>query len=127
MKKVSINFKQRRWHSKTMKKSTILFWGFLSSFIICILSFVFVFFNPYSQVNFLSSTAILVILFTIIPSIIAALSLLIGKFLLTMICCIFLTPMCLYLSVSSIPSIWNLYGVMLIILIISALMLKKAH
>lgn len=73
------------------------------------LSFIFLFFNPYSDQKASSSTIAIVGLMLLLPSGVMAISIWRGLRLLMAICLLWLAPYSLYLSMASIPSIWNLF------------------
>lgn len=98
-----------------------------SAFFLCLLgiglSLIFLFFNPYSDQEASSSTIVIVGLMLLLPSAVMAISIWLGLRLLMAICLLWLAPYSLYLSMASIPTIWNLFFLILLVQFIATLSL----
>lgn len=85
------------------------------------LSFLFLFFNPYSEQAVSSSTKVIVVLMLTLPSAFMAISIWLGLRLLMAISLIWLAPYSFYISIASIPSIWNVFFLILLVQIVATL------
>lgn len=89
------------------------------------LSFFFLFVNPYSEQEVSSSTKVIMVLMLLLPSGFMAISIWLGLRLLMAISLLWLAPYSLYLSIASIPSIWNLFFLILLIQFVATLSLFR--
>lgn len=89
------------------------------------LSFFFLFVNPYSEQEVSSSTKMIVALMLLLPSGIMAISIWLGLRLLMTISLLWVAPYSFYLSIASIPSIWNLFFLILLVQFIATLSLFR--
>jgi hypothetical protein len=89
------------------------------------LSFSFLFANPYSEQEVSSSTKVIVVLMLLLPSVVMAISIWLGLRLLMAISLLWLAPYSLYFSIASIPSIWNLFFLILLIQFVATLSLFR--
>ncbi|WP_342547599.1 hypothetical protein NST69_27045 [Paenibacillus sp. FSL P2-0089] len=79
------------------------------------LSFLFLFDNPYSDQAVSSSTQVIVVLMLIVPSAVMAISIWRGLRVFMAISLIWLAPYSFYLAMASIPSIWNVFFLILLV------------
>lgn len=89
------------------------------------LSFFFLFVSPYSEQEVSGSTKVIVILMLLLPSGVMAISIWLGLRLLMAISLVWLTPYSFYLSIASIPSIWNLFFPILLVQFVATLSLFR--
>jgi hypothetical protein len=85
------------------------------------LSFSFLFANPYSEQEVSSSTKVIVVLMLLLPSVVMAISIWLGLRLLMAISLVWLAPYSLYFTVTSIPSMWNLFVPILLVQFVATL------
>lgn len=79
------------------------------------LSFLLLFANPYSDQAASSSTQVIVLLMLIVPSAVMAISIWLGLRVFMAISWIWLAPYSFYLAMASIPSIWNVFFLILLV------------
>lgn len=93
-----------------------------------ILSWIFLFYNPYSELKPSQSTIYIVAISLVIPSILVIFACVIGNKRLMLIGMLLSFPYSIYFGVSNIPSIWNLYLLALVFYAISFILhqYKKA-
>ncbi len=89
------------------------------------LSFFFLFVNPYSEQEVSGSTKVIVILMLLLPSGVMAISIGLGIRLLMAISLVWLAPYSFYVSIASIPSIWNLFFLILMVQFVATLSLFR--
>ncbi|GBF74410.1 hypothetical protein PA598K_02753 [Paenibacillus sp. 598K] len=87
------------------------------------LSFLFLFDNPYTDQAVSSSTIVIVVLMLLLPSGVMAVSIWLGLRVLMAISLIWLAPYSLYLSVASMPTIWNVFFLILLVQFVATLSL----
>lgn len=89
------------------------------------LSFLFLFDNPYSDQAVSGSTKVIVVLMLIVPSAVMAISIWLDLRLIMAISLIWLAPYSFYLSIASIPSIWNVLFLILLVQIVATISLFR--
>lgn len=94
---------------------------------IFILSIVFLYFNPYSDQVLDKEVYITVFFMFLLPSFLAVIAAMARKKAFMVVCCIWMLPGTLYLSVAAIPSLWNLYIIFLMIYFLSIVWMEKRN
>lgn len=92
-----------------------------------ILSIIFLYFNPYSTQIFDKEVYITVFFILLLPSFLAFIATLVRKTRLMMLRGAWLVPGTLYFSVATMPALWNLYIIFLMIYFISIIGMKKRN
>ena len=87
------------------------------------LSFLFLFDNPYSDQAVSSSTQVIVVLMLIVPSAVMAISIWHGLRVLMAISLVWLAPYSFYIAIASIPSIWNIFFLILLVQFVVAILI----
>jgi len=105
-----------------MKISILGLFASIGCIIICA---VFLYWNPYSSTPPNSGTIKVFYSMLILPALVGIIASFLKNRILMCIVFIWSLPDGLYLSVARIPSIWNLFGIVLIVYIISAVQMKK--
>lgn len=90
-----------------------------------ILCAIFLFWNPYSKTLANNDTVLIISIMLIFPAIVGIINSFLKNRILMYIVFAFSLPCGLYLSVASIPSMWNLFSVVLILYLVSAIQMKK--
>ncbi|QWI78399.1 hypothetical protein JG486_30605 (plasmid) [Bacillus mycoides] len=108
-----------------MKNNINVYIGVIASICIFVLSIIFLYFNPYDSSVVNKEAVITVFFMLLLPSCFAVVAILIKKNIAMIICNIWLLPGTLYLGVSTIPSVWNLYILFLFIYFLSVMRLKN--
>ncbi|MDR0267186.1 hypothetical protein [Paenibacillus sp.] len=98
--------------------------GLFASALCIILCAVFLYWNPYSSIPPNSGTIKVFYTMLILPALVGIVASFLKNRILMCIVFVWSLPYGLYLSVASIPSIWNLFGVVLIVYIVSAVQMK---
>ena len=101
--------------------------GLLGSVICLALCILFLYANPYSNPSqpLEKSTILIFYVLLILPAIVGVAASLLNNNIMMYVVFGWSLPCGLYLSVVSIPSIWNSYAVVLILYLVSAMQLKK--
>ncbi|MEK4513716.1 hypothetical protein NSS64_00340 [Paenibacillus sp. FSL H8-0122] len=86
------------------------------------LSFLFLFFNPYSDQVASISTQVVVVLMLIVPSAVMAISIWRGLRLLMAISLVWLAPYSFYFAIATIPSIWNVFFPILLVQFVATIL-----
>ncbi|QWU45810.1 hypothetical protein [Bacillus sp. NP247] len=108
-----------------MKNYISVYIGVVAAISIFVLSIVFLYFNPYSDQTLTQETFITFFFMFLFPAFLAVIAAFIRKKIFMIVCNIWLLPGTLYLGVATIPSIWNLYIVFLIVYFLSIVWMKK--
>ncbi|MED2013207.1 hypothetical protein [Bacillus wiedmannii] len=98
--------------------------GVAAAISIFTLSIVFLYFNPYSNQTLDKEVYITVFFMFLLPSFLAVIAVVARKKIFMIVCCMWMLPGTLYLSVASIPSLWNLYILFLMIYFLSIVWMK---
>jgi hypothetical protein len=99
--------------------------GLVASVGCIILCTIFLYWNPYSSTPPNSGTIKVFYTMLILPAFVGIVASFLKNRILMCIVFVWSLPYGLYLSVVSIPSIWNLFGVVLIVYLVSAVQMKK--
>ncbi|HDR3888975.1 TPA: hypothetical protein QCO65_003404 [Bacillus cereus] len=110
-----------------MKNNVNVYIGVAAAINIFILSIVFLYFNPYSNQMLDKEVYITVFFMFLLPSFLAVIAVLVRKKILMILCGGWLLPGTLYFSVVSMPALWNLYIIFLMIYFISIVWMKKRN
>ncbi|SDW08371.1 hypothetical protein SAMN05518855_1001205 [Paenibacillus sp. CF384] len=102
-----------------------LFLGLAASIGCIILCGLFLYWNPYSSTPLNERTIIIIYLMLILPACIGIIAALLKNRIIMYIVFSWSLPCALYLSIAKIPGIWNLFGIVLILYLISAILMKK--
>ncbi|SFL11323.1 hypothetical protein SAMN03159341_103286 [Paenibacillus sp. 1_12] len=109
-----------------MKSKDSLF-GMIASVGCIVLCVILLFGNPYSNTPVSKGTFIIIVMMLILPACLGITAwFLRNRFLMYMVF-VWSLPYGLYLSVASIPSIWNLLSVILILYLVSAKRMSKSY
>lgn len=92
-----------------------------------ILCVFFLFWNPYSRTLAGIDTALIFLIMLIFPAFLGIIASFLRNRILMYIVSAWSLPYGLYLSVASIPSIWNLFSVVLILYLVSAIKMSKSY
>jgi len=84
-----------------------------------ILSCLLLFWNPYTRMSMDDNTIIIVFMMLIVPACIGLIASILRNRIMMLVVLIWSLPYGIYLSVASIPSVWNLYGAVLVLYAIS--------
>ncbi|WP_213652161.1 hypothetical protein [Paenibacillus sp. J23TS9] len=101
------------------------FLGLVASIGCIILSAVFLYWNPYSTTPPNIRTINVIYIMLILPAFVGIVTSFLKNRILMFIVFVWSLPFGLYLSIVSIPSIWNLFGAVLIVYLVSAIQMKK--
>jgi hypothetical protein len=94
----------------------------------CIILFaIFLFWNPYSGAPVGKDTILIIFIMLICPAFIGIINSFLRNRILMHIVFVWSLPYGLYLFVASIPSIWNLFSVVLILYLVSAIRMSKSY
>lgn len=85
----------------------------------------FLFGNPYSETAASRDTVLILLVMLAAPAVLGLIGSFTSRRKLMYAAFVWSLPYGLYVSVASIPSIWNLFGLMLIFYLISALQMRK--
>lgn len=96
----------------------------ISSVGIFSLSIIFLYLNPYTAEPPNQQTIFRIFIMLLLPSCLALVALIMRRLILMSIFFIWLLPATIYLGISAIPSIWNVYIILLIIYLISIFLVK---
>lgn len=107
-----------------MKNNIHVYVGVISSISIFLLSLLFLYFNPYSSQISNKEFFITVLFMLLLPSFWAIISLVKREKIFVLICSIWLLPGGIYLGISTIPSVWNLYIFFLFVYFLSIFRMK---
>ncbi|MBP2114221.1 hypothetical protein [Paenibacillus silagei] len=107
-------------------RSGVKWLGFFLSLLGIGLSFLFLFDNPYSEQAVSNSTQVIVVLMLIVPSAVMAISIWRGLRILMAISLIWLAPYSFYFAIASIPSIWNVVFLILLVQFIAVISLASS-
>ncbi|WP_136603786.1 hypothetical protein [Paenibacillus dokdonensis] len=99
--------------------------GLVASIVCIILSAVFLYWNPYSTTPPNIRMINVVYTMLILPALVGIAASFLKNRILMFIVFVWSFPYGLYLSIVSIPSIWNLFGAVLIVYLVSAIQMKK--
>lgn len=91
------------------------------------LSCLLLFWNPYTEIRVSHKTILIVFMMLILPACIGILAAIVRNRMLMLVVLIWSLPYGIYLSVASIPSIWNLYAAVLILYVISLIRKETAY
>ncbi|NRD81020.1 hypothetical protein HPT25_27250 [Bacillus sp. BRMEA1] len=108
-----------------MKKKIRISLSFIATIGFILLSVIFLYYNPYSEASINYETIIIVFTIIVLPVCLTFLFVILSNKMLTFIFLIISLPGSLYLGLSAIPSIWNLFILALIIQIFSVLLQPK--
>mgnify|MGYP001431438018 CR=1 FL=1 len=90
-----------------------------------ILCVILLFWNPYSKTQAGNDTILIISIMLILPACIGIIASFLRSVIIMSIVFVWSLPYGLYLSVASIPSVWNLFGVVLIMYLVSAIRMRK--
>ncbi|MBJ8055991.1 hypothetical protein JDS87_30015 [Bacillus cereus] len=107
-----------------MKNNINVYVGLISSVSIFILSLFYIYFNPYSGQISNKEVFIIVLFLLLLPSFWAIISIIKKEYIFILICSIWLLPGGVYLGISTIPSVWNLYILFLFVYFLSIFRMK---
>ena len=110
-----------------MKNYISIYIGGAAVISIFILSILFLYFNAYSNQVLDKKVYITVFFMFLLPSFLAIIAVVARKKTFMVVCCIWMLPGTLYLSVAAIPSLWNLYIIFLMIYFTSIVWMKKRN
>lgn len=99
--------------------------GLVSAIGCLILCAIFLYANPYGSSDLTNETISIMYAMLIFPALIGVVASLFNNRIVMIIVCIWSLPYGLYISVASIPSIWNLFGVVLMLYVLSAVQMKR--
>jgi hypothetical protein len=99
-------------------------YGIIASVGCIILSCILLFLNPYSSEPADYETVLIIVVMLIAPACVGIIASILRVRFLLIVALVWSLPYGLYLSVASIPSLWNLYSVVLILYLISAVKMK---
>jgi hypothetical protein len=99
--------------------------GLVASFGCIIMCAIFLYWNPYSSTPSNNGTIITFYTMLIFPAFLGIVASFLKNRILMYIVFVWSLPCGLYLSIVSILSIWNLFGAVLILYLVSAMMMKK--
>lgn len=102
-------------------KSKYSLFGVVASVGCIILCAIVLFWNPYSKTPASNDTVLIIFIMLIFPAFIGIITSFLRNRILMYIVFVWSLPYGLYLSVASIPSIWNLFSVVLILYLVSAI------
>jgi hypothetical protein len=102
----------------------ISIFGLVASVGCIILCGIFLFWNPYSNTQVGNDTLKMIFTMLILPALLGIVTSFLKNRILMYIVFVWSLPYGLYLAVVSIPSVWNLFGVVLILYLISATRMK---
>ncbi|GMK37159.1 hypothetical protein PCCS19_02120 [Paenibacillus sp. CCS19] len=105
-----------------MKLSLI---GLTGSFLSIVLSVILMFWNPYSSQEVSNYTMLVILIMLVIPACVGVVASIYKLRYLMGIALVWSLPMGVYLSIASIPSVFNLYAVVLLMYLASALMMRR--
>ncbi len=103
----------------------VSFLGLVASVGCIVLCCVFLFWNPYSSTPIGNDTLLIIIATLILPAFLGIVTSFRNNRTLMYIVFVWSIPYGLYLCVASIPSVWNLFGVVLFLYLISAKRMNK--
>lgn len=90
-----------------------------------ILCVIFLFWNPYSKTQAENETVFILLIMLILPAFLGIIATFLRNRIFMYIVLVWSLPYGLYLSVASIPSIWNLFSVVLLLYLVSAIRMRK--
>ncbi|WP_242251148.1 hypothetical protein [Bacillus cereus group sp. BfR-BA-01379] len=99
--------------------------GVAAAISIFILSIIFLYFNPHSKQLLDKDLYITVFFMFLFPSFLAVIATVARKKAFMVVCCMWMLPGTLYLSVAAIPSLWNLYIIFLMIYFLCIVWMKE--
>jgi hypothetical protein len=108
-------------------KSKYSFYGVIASIGCIILCAIFLYWNPYSSTAASNETVLITFLMLILPAFLGTIISFLGNRILMYIVFVWSMPYGLYLSIASIPSVWNLFIVVLILYLVSAKQMSKSY
>ncbi|MEC0091116.1 hypothetical protein [Paenibacillus macquariensis] len=91
-----------------------------------ILCLVLLFWNPYSKTPARNDTILIISIMLILPACLGIIASLLRSAILMFIVLVWSLPYGLYLSLVVIPSLWNLFGVVLILYLVSAIRMRRS-
>jgi hypothetical protein len=103
----------------------ISFFGLVASVGCIILCGIFLFWNPYSSTPVSNDTLKIIFTFLILPAFLGIVTSFLKNRILMYIVFVWSLPFGLYFCFASIPSVWNLFGLVLILYLISAIRMNK--
>lgn len=101
--------------------------GVVASVGCILLCVMFLFWNPYSRIQAGMDTVLILLIMLIFPAFLGIITSFLRNRILMYIVFAWSLPYCLYLSVASIPSIWNLFSVVLILYLVSAIRMSHQY
>lgn len=99
--------------------------GLTASIGCLLLSALLLFWNPYSDVSGQQATIMIITVMVITPAVIGVIASIIKKRLMMLIVLVWSTPYCFYLSIVKIPSLWNLYALVLALYLVAIFTMKR--
>jgi hypothetical protein len=108
-----------------MNKKIRIYLSFIATIGFILLSVIFLYYNPYSEATINYETVIIVFTIIVLPVCLTFLFVILSNKMLTYIFLVISLPGSLYLGLSTIPSIWNLLLLALIIQTFSVLWQTK--
>jgi hypothetical protein len=108
-------------------KSKYSLLGVVSSVGCIILCAIFLFWNPYSRTLASKDMILIIFIMLICPAFIGIINSFLRNRILMHFVFVWSLPYGLYFSVASIPSIWNLFSVVLILYLVSAIRMSKSY
>ncbi|SFS63976.1 hypothetical protein SAMN05428962_1822 [Paenibacillus sp. BC26] len=100
--------------------------GLIASIGCILLCCVFSFWNPYSTIPIGIDTLLIMSITLVLPALLGIVSSLRNNRLLMYMVFVWSLPFGLYMCIASIPSVWNLYGVVLILYLIAAIRMNRS-
>ncbi|AJY75150.1 hypothetical protein VN24_11875 [Paenibacillus beijingensis] len=103
------------------------FFGAVASVGCIILCAIFLFWNPYSRTPAGTDTVLILFIMLIIPALLGIVVSFMANRILRYMVFVWSLPYGLYLSLASIPSVWNLFGAVLILYLVSAIRMSQSR
>ena len=101
--------------------------GMIASVGCIVLSMILLFWNPYSETQAGMDTIVILSIMVILPACLGVAASLLRLRVLMVIVFVWSLPYGIYLTVAAVPSLFNLFGAVLLFYLVSALTMKKAR
>lgn len=102
----------------------VSYMGLIASLGCILLCCILLFWNPYSGVRAGNDTVFVIFLMLILPACLGIITSFIRYKIMMFIVFVWSLPYGLYLSIAKIPSIFNLFGIVLVLYLVSAILMK---
>lgn len=108
-------------------RSKYSLYGVIASIGCILLCAIFLYWNPYSRSAASNETVLITFFMLILPAFLGTINSFLGNRILMYIVLVWSMPYGLYVSIASIPSVWNLFMVVLILYLVSAIQMSKGY